>query len=315
MVAIAILDDYQQVALRLADWAALQARHEVRVFSSPLGGLDAVAAALAGFDVICAMRERTAFPAELFARLPRLRLLVTTGQRNAAIDMDAARAHGVTVCGTPSPAHATAELALGMMIALSRRFGVETRNMQEGRWQTTLGRDLKGRTLGLLGLGRLGGQMAGFGRALGMSVIAWSENLTQEAASAHGATRVGKDELLSASDVLSIHTKLSRRTTGIVGAREIALMKPDAILINTSRGPIVDTAALISALERGHLAGAGIDVYDEEPLAADHPLRRAPRTLLTPHLGYVTEETYRVFYIGTVSAIEAWLAGRPIMVL
>lgn len=315
MVAIAVLDDYQQVALRLADWSGLKVHHEIRVFTRPFGSLDEAAAALAGFEVVCAMRERTRFPAALFARLPRLKLLVTTGQRNAAIDMDAARAHGVMVCGTPSPAHATAELALGMMIALSRRFGEESHNMQEGRWQTTLGRDLKGRTLGLLGLGRLGGQMAGFGRALGMSVVAWSENLTDETAAAHSARRVGKDELFSGSDVLSIHTKLSRRTTGIVGAREIALMKPDAILINTSRGPIVDTAALISALERGHLAGAGIDVYDEEPLPADHPLRSTPRTLLTPHIGYVTEETYRIFYGGTVTAIEAWLAGRPVMVL
>ncbi|MBV1696613.1 MAG: D-2-hydroxyacid dehydrogenase family protein [Hyphomicrobiales bacterium] len=315
MVAIAVLDDYQQVALRMADWSGLKAHHEIRVFTRPFGSPDEAAAALAGFEVVCAMRERTPFPAALFGRLPRLKLLVTTGQRNAAIDMDAARAHGVMVCGTPSPAHATAELALGMMIALSRRLGEESRNMQEGRWQTTLGRDLKGRTLGLLGLGRLGGQMAGFALALGMSVIAWSENLTPDAAAAHGATRVDKDGLFSASDVLSIHTKLSRRTTGIVGAREIALMKPDAILINTSRGPIVDTATLIAALERGHLAGAGIDVYDEEPLPADHPLRSAPRTMLTPHIGYVTEETYRIFYGGTVTAIEAWLAGRPVMVL
>ncbi len=315
MSAIAVLDDYQRVALRMADWSGLQARHEIRVFSSTFGGIEDAAQALAPFEVVCAMRERTAFSRALLERLPRLKLLVTTGHRNAAIDMEAARDRNIMVCGTDAPAHATAELALGMMLAISRHMTVEAQAMREGRWQTTVGRDVRGRTLGLLGLGRLGSQMARFGQVLGMPVIAWSQNLTAEQAAKSGVQRVEKDELFARSDALSIHTKLSKRTTGIVGARELAAMKPDAILINTSRGPIVDTAALIATLERGHLAGAGIDVFDTEPLPPDAPLRRAPRTLLTPHIGYVTEETYRIFYGGTVAAIEAWLKGQPIHVL
>ena len=315
MTAIAILDDYQRVALTMADWSGLRAAHEVVVFDRPFASEAAVADALAGFDVVTIMRERTPFSRMLFARLPKLRLLVTTGLRNAAIDMAAAAEHGVVVCGTDGPGHATAELAFGMIIALSRHLVVEAQAMREGRWQTTVGRDLRGRTLGLLGLGRLGSQMAGFAQAFGMPVIAWSENLTLEAAAKHGARRVDKDDLFRRADVLSIHTKLSARTTGLVGARELGLMKPDALLINTSRGPIVDETALLAALHGGHIGGAANDVYGTEPLPASHPLRTAPRTLLTPHIGYVTAETYRQFYGGTVAAIEAWLTGNPINVL
>lgn len=315
MTRIAVLDDYQRVALQMADWSRLRANHEITVFDKPFVSQSAAAEALKGFDVLAIMRERTAFPKAMFAALAGLKLLVTTGHRNAAVDMQAAADHGVVVCGTEAPGHSTAELAFGMMIALSRHLVVEHGNMRSGAWQTTVGRDMRGRALGLLGLGRLGSQMAKYAHAFAMPVIAWSQNLTVADVAAHGVTRVDKDELFSRADVVSIHTKLSKRTTGIVGAHELALMKPYALLINTSRGPIVDEKALLAALAAGKLGGVGIDVYEPEPLPADHPLRNAPRTLLTPHIGYVTEETYRVFYGGTVAAIEAWLAGKPIHVL
>ena len=315
MVRIAILDDYQRVALGMADWSRLRAAHEVMVFDRPFASEAAAVAALAEFEVVTIMRERTPFPRSVFAMLPKLELLVTTGHRNAAIDMQAAADHGVVVCGTDAPGHATAELAFGLIIALSRHLAFEAQAMRDGRWQTTVGRDLRGRTLGLLGLGRLGSQMAGYGQAFGMPVIAWSQNLTADAAEKQGVLLVGKDELFARADVLSIHTKLSPRTTGIVGARELALMKPDALLVNTSRGPIVDEAALIATLQAGRIGGAAIDVYATEPLPADHPLRTTPRVLLTPHIGYVTEETYRQFYGGTIAAVEAWLAGTPINVI
>lgn len=315
MARIAVLDDYQHVALTMADWSRLEAGHDITLFDRPFSSQDAAAKALVDFDIVAIMRERTAFPKAMFAALPRLKLLVTTGHRNAAVDMQAAADHGVTVCGTDAPGHATAELAFGLIIALSRHLVREDANMRSGAWQTTVGRDLRGRTLGLLGLGRLGSQMAKYAHAFGMPVIAWSQNLTVADAAAQGVIRVEKDELFSRADVVSVHTKLSKRTTGIVGARELGLMKADALLINTSRGPIIDEASLLAALAAGKLGGVGIDVYEPEPLPADHPLRAAPRTLLTPHIGYVTEETYRVFYGGTVAAIEAWLAGAPVHVL
>lgn len=315
MVKIAVLDDYQNVALTMADWSRLQSAHDVRVFDTPFQGLDSAAAALAPFDIVCIMRERTPFPRAMFERLRNLKLLVTTGHRNAAIDMQAATDHKVTVCGTDAPGHATAELAMGLILALARNIPFEATAMREGRWQTTVGRDLRGRTLGIIGLGRLGVEVAGFARAFGMAVIAWSENLTADKAVVHGVTRVEKEALFRQADVITIHTKLSSRTTGLVGAHELALMKRDALLVNTSRGPIVDEAALLAALNDGRIGGAGIDVYASEPLPADHPLRTAPRTILTPHIGYVTEETYRQFYGGTVMAVEAWLAGAPVHVM
>jgi phosphoglycerate dehydrogenase-like enzyme len=315
MARIAVLDDYQRVALKMADWSRLQAGHEVVVFDKPFASVEAATAALQGFEIIAIMRERTPFGRATLDKLPALKLLVTTGHRNAAIDMVAATERGITVCGTDAPGHATAELAFGMLIALSRNLITEQGNMAGGRWQTTVGRDVKGKTLGLIGLGKLGSQMARYGHAFGMTVMAWSQNLQADAAAAVGVTKVAKDELFQRSDVISIHTKLSDRTTGLVGARELALMKPTAFLINTSRGPIINEAALIAALTEGRIGGAGIDVYDTEPVPADHPLRRAPRTLLTPHIGYVTEETYRMFYGGSVAAIEAWMAGKPIHVM
>jgi phosphoglycerate dehydrogenase-like enzyme len=261
------------------------------------------------------MRERTPFPASLIERLSHLRLIVTSGSRNAAIDVAAAAERGVLVSGTDSPGHATAELTMGLMLSLARNIHIEAANMRAGRWQTTIGRDLRGKTLGLIGLGRLGGEVAKFGQAFGMNVIAWSENLTTQRCQEVGAEKVTKDELLRRADVVSIHTRLSDRTRGLIGARELGLMKPSAYLINTSRAPIVEEAALIAALNEGRIAGAALDVYDREPLPADHPLRSAPRLLLTPHLGYVTEETYRVFYAGMVEAIESWLAGEPVGVI
>src|SRR5262245_41324664 len=261
------------------------------------------------------MRERTAFPAALFERLSNLRLLVTTGMRNASIDLDAARARGVTVCGTEALAHPTAELAWGLILALARRIPQEDAALRAGRWQTSVGVGLSGLTLGVLGLGRLGSHVAGIGAAFGMRVIAWSQNLTAERAAEGGATRVERDALFREADVLTIHLVLSDRTRGVVGARELGLMKPTALLVNTSRGPIVDEAALADALHDGTIAGAAVDVYDHEPIRPDHPLLDAPNTVLTPHLGYVTEENYAVFYSQVVEAIAAYAAGAPVRVL
>jgi phosphoglycerate dehydrogenase-like enzyme len=316
MAAIAILDDYQNVALRMADWSGLQKDHRIVVFTERLPDADAAAGALAEFDIVGVMRERTPFQRALFEKLPKLRLLVTTGKRNASIDLEAAKAHGVTVCNTGGAGRATAELAIGLMIGLARHLREEFQAMRPGGgWQTTLGIDLEGRTLGILGLGNLGARVGRIGAAMGMQVIAWSQNLTPEQARERGAERVEKDELLRRSDVVSIHLILSPRSRGLIGARELGLMKPTALLINTSRGPIVDEAALLAALREKRIAGFGGDTYDVEPLPPDHPLRAEPRALLTPHLGYVTEETYRDFYGGMVQAIDAWLAGRPINVL
>jgi phosphoglycerate dehydrogenase-like enzyme len=315
MVSIAILDDYQNVALKMADWSRLQAGHRIQVFNKPFADVPAAAAALQNFEVIGIMRERTPFSRALFEKLPALKLLVTTGKRNASIDLAAAKDRGVLVCNTGGAGRATAELAIGLMIGLARHLSTEFQNMREGRWQTTLGFDLEGRTLGLLGLGNLGGRVARIGTAMGMKAIAWSENLTAERAKEHGAERIEKDELFKRSDVISINMVLSARSRGLVGARELGLMKPTALLINTSRGPIVDETALLAALGDRRIAGYGADVYDTEPLPAGHPLRSEPRALLTPHIGYVTEETYRDFYRGMVTTIEAWLGGNPVNVL
>jgi phosphoglycerate dehydrogenase-like enzyme len=316
MAAIALLDDYQDVALRMADWSGLQKAHRVVSFKERLADVDALARALADFEVIGIMRERTPFQRALFAKLPKLKLLVTTGKRNAAIDLEAAKAHNVTVCGTGGGSRSTAELAIGLMLALARHLREEFHAMRPGGgWQTTLGMDLEGKTLGLLGLGNLGTRVGKIAAAIGMKPIAWSQNLTPEKARENGAERVEKDELLRRSDVISINLVLSDRTRGLIGAREFALMKPTALLINTSRGPIIDEAALLAALREKRIAGFGGDTFDVEPLPPDHPLRAEPRALLTPHLGYVTEDTYRQFYPGMVQTIEAWFAGKPINLL
>jgi phosphoglycerate dehydrogenase-like enzyme len=312
---ISILDDYQDVALRLADWSALKARAEIVVERQPFAGEDAAARALAGSEIVVAMRERTPFPKSLVERLPALKLLVTTGMRNAAFDMAALRERGVVVCGTAGSGADTAELAWGLILGAARRIAEDHRAMREGLWQTRIGHRIGGKTLGVLGLGRLGSAVARVGLAFGMTVIAWSQNLTAERAAAQGVKRVEKDELFRRSDVLSVHVVLSPRSRGLVGRREIGLMKTDAILVNTSRGPIVDTVAVVEALEAGRLGYAAFDVYDREPLPADDPLRRAPNVLLTPHIGYVTEEGYRDWYPQIVENITAFLDGRPIRVV
>jgi phosphoglycerate dehydrogenase-like enzyme len=315
MAAIAILDDYQNVALKMADWSRLQANHRITVFDKPFKNQDEVAKALAGFEIVNIMRERTPFPRALFERLPDLKLLITTGPRNASVDVKAANERGIVVCGTDAGGHATAELAFGLILSLARNLPTEFNNMREGRWQTTLGNDIRGKTLGLLGLGKLGGEVAKFGKAFGMNLIAWSQNLTPERAAEIGAQRVDKDELFRRADYISVHLVLSDRSRGLVGARELGLMKPTASIVNTSRGPIIDAGALAAALKEKRIAGAALDVYDTEPLPADHPLRSEPRAVLTPHIGYVTEESYRVFFDGVIGAIEGWLAGKHIRVL
>jgi phosphoglycerate dehydrogenase-like enzyme len=261
------------------------------------------------------MRERTPFPAALFAHLPNLKLLVTAGMRNAAIDLEAAAARGVTVCGTDMLPYPTAELTWGLILAFARNIAHEDRAMRDGKWQTTIGTGLKGKTLGLVGLGRLGAQVATIGKAFGMEIIAWSQNLTAEHAASAGARRVDKATLFAESDVISIHLVLGERTRGLVKAADLARMKKTAFLVNTSRGPIVEESALVAALAEGSIAGAAIDVYDREPLPADHQLRRLANTVLTPHLGYVTAENYRLVYGQAVEAIAAYLAGTPIRVL
>jgi phosphoglycerate dehydrogenase-like enzyme len=316
MVAIAVLDDYQNAALRMADWSKLQRDHRLVVFNERLPDVDAAARALAPFDIIGIMRERTPFPRALFERLPNLRLLVTTGKRNASIDLEAAKERKVTVCGTGGGGRATAELAIALMLALARHLREEFHAMRAGGgWQTTIGFDLDGRTLGVIGLGNLGAKVAKIGSAMGMKVIAWSENLTAERAKEQGAERVDKDELFRRADIVTVHSVLSPRTRGLIGARELALMQPTALLINTSRGPIIQEGAILAALREKRIAGFGADTYDVEPLPSDHPLRSEPRALLTPHLGYVTEDTYRAFYGGMVAGIEAWLAGKPVGVI
>jgi len=315
MTRVAILDDYQGVARRMADWASLPAGTELVVFADHLDNPGAVAARLADFDAVVAMRERTAFPRTLLEKLPRLRLLVTTGMRNASIDVGAAVEHGVVVCGTAGLPYPTAELAWGLILALVRRIPIEDRATREGRWQVSCGLGLNGKTLGVIGLGGLGSRVAKVGRAFEMDVIAWSQNLTAARAAEVGATLVAKDELLARADVVSIHLVLGDRTRGLIGARELSRMKPTAYLVNTSRGPIVDEAALVTAVHEGTIAGAGLDVYDEEPLPLDHPLRNLPNTVITPHLGYVTEEGYRIFYGQALEDVKAWLAGQPVRVL
>jgi phosphoglycerate dehydrogenase-like enzyme len=315
MARLAILDDYQHVARRMADWKALPEGTEVVVFEDHLSELGALAARLADFEIVIAMRERTPFPRALLERLPNLRLLITTGMRNASIDVAAAIERGIIVCGTAGLPYPTAELAWGLILALARHIPIEDRATRDGRWQVSVGCGLNGKTLGVVGLGGLGSWVARIGKAFEMTVLAWSQNLTAERAAEVGATLVGRDDLLSRSDVVSIHLVLSDRTRGLIGARELALMKPSAYLVNTSRGPIVDEAAMIAALQQGRIAGAGLDVYDEEPLPAQHPLRHLPNTVITPHLGYVTEETYRIFYGHALEDVQAYLRGAPVRVL
>lgn len=310
---VAILDDYQGAARAAPDWRDLPADVEVTFFSDHLAGQAQVRERLLPFDVVVAMRERTPFPGSLLRALPRLRLLVTTGMRNRSIDLAAAAEAGVVVCGTEGGrSRATAELTWGLILAVTRHIPQEDRDVRAGGWQRTVGTDLLGKRLGLIGLGTIGSQVATVGRAFGMEVVAWSEHLTSEVAEDRGARRVEKAELLETSDIVSIHLVLSDRTRGLVGAADLARMRPTAYLVNTSRGPIVDEAALVEALREHRIAGAGLDVFDQEPLPPDHPLRSLPDTVVTPHLGYVTKESYRGFFAGAVDDITRWLAGSPV---
>ncbi|HKJ00393.1 MAG TPA: D-2-hydroxyacid dehydrogenase family protein [bacterium] len=315
MIRVALLDDYQNVALDCAEWERLPEGVAVEHFTEPMADVDVLAKALAPYQLVMALRERTLFSRELLERLPELRLLATAGMRNAAIDMDAATELGILVCGTEGSGVSTMELTWALILAAMRHVPVEHGNMRAGRWQETVGVGLAGKTLGLVGLGRIGAMMVPVAKAFGMRTIAWSQNLTAEAAAQAGSERVEKDALLAAADVVSIHLKLSERSRGLLGRRELGLMKRTAWLVNTSRGPIVDEAALIEALERGTIAGAGLDVYAVEPLPARHPLRELENVVLLPHIGYVTEEVYAAFYGETLENVQAFLAGQPTRVL
>lgn len=320
MPKVAILDDYAGVALRVADWSPVQKRAEVTVFDRHLGE-DEAADALRPFDVVCTLRERMAFPRTLIERLPNLKLITIVGRSVPNLDMAAASERAVLVAHSDfahprfrSVRDATPELAWGLMIATVRNLADEHRNMRDGGWQASAGMTLSGKTLGLLGLGRVGSRMAEYARVFGMDVVAWSQNLTEDAAASLGARRVDKATLFESSDVVSIHLVLSERTRGLVGEAELALMRPHAFLINTSRGPIVDEAALMAALEAGRIAGAGLDVFDIEPLPSGHRLRQLPNVTLSPHLGYVTREMLGAFYSDTVESVVAWLDGAPIRI-
>jgi len=317
---VAILDDYAGMALDLADWSPVQTRCEVTVFDRHLSEPEA-AEELRPFDVICTLRERMALPRTLIERLPNLKLITIVGGSLPNLDMAAASDCGVLVAHSDfanprfrSVRDPTPELAWGLLIATVRNLAEEHRRMRDGAWQATTGMTLSGKTLGLLGLGRVGERMSEYAKVFGMQVIAWSQNLTDDAAEAFGARRVEKAALFEESDVVSIHLVLSERTRGLVGEPELALMKPHAFLINTSRGPIVDEAALVAALGTGRIAGAGLDVYDIEPPPPDHPLRRLPNVTLSPHLGYVTREMLGAFYADTIEAVVAWLDGAPIRI-
>ena len=310
---IVVLDDFQEVAATFADWNALDA--DVEFISRPIVDDDDLVKVLHGAEVVVAMRERTAFTAGRLERLPDLRLLVTTGRVNASIDVEAARSQGIVVCGTESTTSATPELTWGLILSVLRSIPAEDAAVRGGGWQSTVGGDLDGHRLGVVGLGRLGTKVARVGAAFGMDVVAWSQNLDAERADALGVRAVSKDELFSTADVVTIHYKLSDRSRGLVGAAELEAMKPDGILVNTSRAGLVDTDALITVLEAGGIRGAGLDVHDEEPLPVDHRLRSTPRTVLTPHLGYVTEDTYRIFFTQAVEDIAAWISGEPIRVI
>ena len=312
---IAILDDYQNAALAAADWKGLGKGIQITVFNKHIKGEAAVAKALKPFDVVVGMRERTPFPKSLIGKLPNLKLLITTGMRNLSFDLRAAKARGVVVCGTSMLGYPAAEHAAALIFALYKKIPAEDRVMKKGGWQASASEGMKGKTLGILGLGKLGARVARVGQALEMNVVAWSQNLTAERCREAGATLVTKEELLRQSDFVTLHVQLSPRTEGMIGAAELALMKPTAYLINTSRGQVVDEAALLAALRENKIAGAGIDVYDVEPLPLDHPFRKLANAVTTPHLGYATLDNFKLFYQGMLADIRAWLDGKPISVM
>jgi phosphoglycerate dehydrogenase-like enzyme len=312
----AVLDDYQQVALKMADWSVVGDEIDITVFNKGFSSEVELIEALSDFEILCVMRERTPLPGSILGKLPKLRLIVTTGLRNASIDIEAAKSQGIVVCGTESAVHPTAELTFALLLEVVRHVGAENSRMKSGMpWQSVIGQDLNGRVFGVIGLGRLGTRVARIGQVFGMNVIAWSQNLTPERCAEAGVGYASKEELLATADFVTIHLQLSERTSGLIGTEELARMKPTAYLINTSRGPIIDEAALLEALKEGTIAGAGLDVYDLEPLPLDHELRSLPNVVISPHLGYVTADNYRIFYSQTVEAIRSYLKGSPIRVI
>jgi phosphoglycerate dehydrogenase-like enzyme len=313
-VQIAILDDYQGVALQSADWSPLTAKAQITVFRDHLVNPAALVERLKPFDVLCVMRERTPLTRAILEQLPQLKLIASTGSRNASIDLAAANERGITVCNTGYSSHGAVEMTWALILALLRNIPAEFASVQSGQWQMSVGGDLDGKTIGLVGLGNIGAKIAMIAHAFGMKIVAWSQNLTRESAEKHGAILVSKDELFRTADIVTVHLVLGPRTKGIVGAAELGLMKPTAYLINTSRGPLVDEGALIKALENRAIAGAALDVYEIEPLPASHPFRSLDRLLATPHIGFVTEETYKIFYRDTVENVVAWLNGTPVRV-
>jgi phosphoglycerate dehydrogenase-like enzyme len=315
MVRVAVLDDYQGVAAEMADWPGRLPGVEVRFFNEHIPDPDVLVTALEPYDVIVAMRERTPFPEEVLARLPRLRLLVTTGMRNASISLPAARDRGIVVSGTRGIPGSTSELTWALILGLVRTVAADDARIRTGGWQEAVGLDLAGRTLGVMGLGRLGARVARIGLAFDMNVIAWSPHLTEGRAAEHGVAPTTKEALFGSADIVTLHMVLSERSTGLVGEPELRAMKPSAFLVNTSRAGLIDGDALARALSEEWIAGVGLDVFDVEPLPADHWLRSAPRTLLSPHMGYVTEDTYRVFYGDAVEDIVAFLSGDPVRTL
>jgi len=309
----AILDDYLDLTLEIADWSKVRDRVDITVFNQPFASTEAAASALKDFEIICAMRERTPFPRALFAALPKLKLLITSGMRNAAFDMEAAKEHQVVLCGTQWARDPTAPLTMGLILELTRNIGRENARMHAGEpLQKFVGIEIEGKTLGVVGLGKLGSKVAGMAKAFGMNVIAWSPNLTPEKCKEVGVGYASKEELFSTADVITVHMVLSQRSRGLVGAADLARMKPTAYLVNTARGPIVDEAALLETLQQRKIAGAAIDVFSVEPLPVDHPFRKLDNIVLTPHLGYVTTESFRNHYSQMVEGIDAWFKGEPV---
>jgi phosphoglycerate dehydrogenase-like enzyme len=307
----AILDDYLNLSLRVADWSKVSDRVDVTVFNQPFASPEAAAVALGEFEIICAMRERTPFPRALFAALPKLKLLITSGMRNAALDMEAAKDHNVVLCGTQFSRDPTAPLTMGLILELTRNIGRESARMHAGEpLQKFVGMEIEGRTLGVIGLGKLGGKVAKLAQAFGMNVIAWSPNLTPERCKEVGVGYATKEELFSSADIITIHLVLGPRSRGLVGAADLARMKPTAYIVNTARGPIIDEAALLQTLQQKKIAGAGVDVFSVEPLPVDHPFRKLDNLVLTPHLGYVTEDSFRNHYTQMVEGIDAWFKGE-----
>jgi phosphoglycerate dehydrogenase-like enzyme len=309
----AILDDYFNIALEVADWSAIADRVDVTVFDQPFASPEAVVSALKDFEIICAMRERTAFPRAVLEALPKLKLLITSGMRNAAIDSEAAKERGVVLCGTQWSQDPTAPLTMGLILELTRGIGRENARMHAGEpWQKFCGIEIEGKTLGVVGLGKLGAKMAGLAKAFDMKVIAWSPNLTPERCKEVGVGYATKEELFATADVVTVHVVLSQRSRGLVGREDLARMKPTAYLVNTSRGPIVDEAALLDTLQQRKIAGAGVDVFSVEPLPVDHPFRKLDNMVVTPHLGYVSRDAFRAHYGQMVDGIGAWLKGEPL---